>query len=73
MKYYLLILCTLIITLACRKEEKSIYFGCCGKPAINEQLGNAHVYMPNVFTPNNDGVNEHLTIFGDSIERIISL
>ena len=71
---YLLALGVWIIIQACGKEEeKPVYFGCCGNPAINEPVGNGHVYIPNIFTPDQDGRNDHLTIFADSIQRIIRL
>jgi gliding motility-associated-like protein len=31
------------------------------------------LYVPNIFTPNNDGVNDWLYVRGDSIKQIISM
>ena len=71
---YILALGVSIIIQACGKEEeKPVYFGCCGNPAINEPVGNGHVYIPNIFTPDDDGINDLLIVFGDSIQRIIRL
>src|SRR4030095_2155666 len=66
---------TLLLALcSCKKEDTSTLKGCCDMPLINEEFGvtgSAHVYVPNVFTPNFDGINDHLMVNGDSIERII--
>ena len=66
----------LILTLAlfsCEQDEdKPALQGCCETPAIDADFGNAHVYLPNIFTPNNDGINDLLSVYGDSIQEIIN-
>ena len=37
---------------------------------ISESLGNARIYLPNIFTPNGDGVNDYFFLYGDSIRKI---
>ena len=34
------------------------YEACCGVKPVNYQLSNGFIYMPNVFTPNGDGIND---------------
>lgn len=58
-----------LLFLAC-KDEGPVFAGCCNNPAINTIVGNSRVFMANVFTPNNDGRNDRLQVYGDSIERI---
>lgn len=60
------------ISLSCKKENVPNLDGCCNTPAIETSFGNAHVYVPNIFTPNDDGRNDELYIIGDSVSRIIS-
>lgn len=67
------ILGLVIIFLSCRKEEKSVLFGCCGMPAIDASFGNGHIYIPNIFTPDGDGINDKMWILGDSIGYIIHM
>lgn len=35
-----------------------VYAGCCGVEAVEFSPGKAYVFVPNVFTPNGDGVND---------------
>jgi CHU_C Type IX secretion signal domain len=34
--------------------------GCCGTPGIDAQVGNGHVFLANIITPNADGINDLL-------------
>jgi len=75
MKFLFFILAIiLLLTSACEKEDKNIpIIGCCGTEAIFDSLGNTDVHIPNIFTPNNDGINDRFAIFGDSIRRIVDI
>lgn len=54
-------------------EPSSAPPGCCAFPAIDVKVGNAHIYVPNVFTPDGNGINDSITLFGDSVIDIISM
>jgi len=45
--------------------------GCCGNEAIDTDLGNGHIYVPNIFTPNADGHNDVLGVCGISIDLLV--
>ncbi len=62
---FLITACTTLF-LSCKKDGNSNPLdGCCDTPAINATVGTGHVYVPNVFTPNGDGINDYLPIYGD--------
>ncbi|MCB0520658.1 MAG: gliding motility-associated C-terminal domain-containing protein [Lewinellaceae bacterium] len=46
-------------------EVPNIYKACCGAQAVEEAIGQGHVYIPNIFTPNSDGINDILLINAD--------
>ena len=58
-------LCLTTLLIACHKDPDAPLQGCCDIPAINSTVGNAHIYLPNIFTPNGDGVNDYLWPYGD--------
>jgi hypothetical protein len=56
---------------SCKDDDpKSPLEGCCGNDAIEETVGNGYVYVPNIFTPNGDGINDYLFVNVDSIASI---
>jgi len=66
--YSILVLGCLFL-LAC-KDDEPVLSGCCNNQAINTTVGNSRVYIANIFTPNNDNLNDFFQVNGDSIERI---
>lgn len=59
---------------SCENDKpESALKGCCGNDAIEEAVGNGHVYVPNIFTPNDDGINDKLYISTDSIQLIVEV
>lgn len=70
-----LFLFALILLYSCKDEEPdgSSVPNCCANPPIIEPIGNGNIYIPNIFTPNFDGINDLIHPFGDNnIVRIIS-
>ena len=53
-------------------EEVSIFASCCSTNAIEAQIGTGNIYVPNVFTPNDDGINDRFMILGNSEISIIN-
>ena len=56
---------TIVYCLGCNGEEPYPN-GCCDNPPISESVGNGHVYVQNIFTPNGDGLNDLITLYGNS-------
>jgi hypothetical protein len=69
---------SIIITfLYCDKDNENVGLSsvdqCCATPHLEGVVGNAKVYVPNIFTPNNDGINDLFGVFSnDSVEVIES-
>ena len=47
--------------------------GCCDNPPIAETVGIGHVYVPNIFTPDGDGINDFINVFADTNIKVIRL
>lgn len=70
--FFFLLLCCCFALSSCH-EDRIVLKGCCGNDAIDESFGNTRVYIPNIFTPNGDGLNDYFLVQGDSIRRIVTL
>lgn len=59
--------------IACKENAPiSIYASCCSTNAIDAQIGTGKLYVPNVITPNSDGINDFLHPFGSDEISIIN-
>jgi hypothetical protein len=63
---------SLVCFYSCHDTQTRIK-GCCEEPPVYETLGLGKVWIPNVFTPNGDGLNDQMIVFGDSMKQILSL
>ena len=52
-------------------EPEDIYEGCCSTDPVTAQVGQGNLYIPNVFTPNSDGINDIFPVNYDS--NIVSI
>ncbi|MCC6814950.1 MAG: gliding motility-associated C-terminal domain-containing protein [Saprospiraceae bacterium] len=49
-------------------------YGCSDKDTLNIRARDNRIYVPNVFSPNGDGINDYFTIFGTTdVQQIIFL
>jgi hypothetical protein len=62
-----------ILTLSCKAQVDGptittdpIYEGCCGTTPVEFDNAGMHVYVPNVFTPNGDGINDYFLPYVNS-------
>jgi hypothetical protein len=67
---YLIFWIIVLIISSCQDTGPPNLEGCCDNKPIIESFGNAQIYLANIFTPNNDGVNDYCYLQGDSVYMI---
>lgn len=51
-------------------EPETLYGDCCGTDSVEFHVGNARIYVPNVFTVNGDGINDlFFPFFNDKVAK----
>ena len=74
MKFYPIALFLSFAFFACKDDEpESVLKGCCGNEAINQAVGNGHIYVANIITPNSDGINDRLVISTQNVNLIVEV
>jgi hypothetical protein len=71
------LLLVVLTTSGCSKTEvftTNIYANCCGLPPLEMDLEPGKIYVPNIFTPDSNGVNDAFLLFADQdISEIVEL
>jgi hypothetical protein len=70
-KYYLLSVIMVFFFWSCADTGPGNLSGCCEKDALDVTFGLGRLFVPNIFTPNQDGVDDRLFPRGDSISQIL--
>jgi hypothetical protein len=77
--YQLCIIVSITCNLACSQDDNNVvglakYESCCGTQPRNITVEGNSIYIPNVFTPNGDGINDYfmptLQVSNDSVIKI---
>lgn len=72
-KFGIIVFITCIISMISCKEDKPNFSNCCCTAPLQASLDTGRIFIPNVFTPNNDGYNDILTVFAsDGIKEVNS-
>jgi len=61
---FFIFLFSISLFFGCKKEKlnNNPFEGCCGTEALVDSVGTAKFYVPNFFSPNNDGINDIFTL-----------
>ncbi|MBI4649059.1 MAG: gliding motility-associated C-terminal domain-containing protein [Bacteroidia bacterium] len=68
MKTKLILLFIAIAIISCKRNN--IESDCCSEPALSEQFTGGFIRIPNIFTPNGDGLNDILYVRGNGIKNL---
>ena len=71
MKKLFSILLVILIYVSCNKQN--IQKNCCKSSNVFEKVDSFSVFIPNIFTPNNDGENDILQIYAPNINHFSSV
>jgi hypothetical protein len=50
---------------SCKESLPTTYAGCCDIPPFSEKIGTTTMVIPNVFTPDFDGYNDHIIVLAN--------
>lgn len=56
---------------SCKKDKANVYEGCCGAAPVEMDFSPGKIYVPNMFTPNYDGINDEFVIWADDGVELI--
>ena len=73
------LLISFTLFLGCKNDDESSsndpdYSACCGTEPLIASLDTGAIYVPNIFTPNSDGINDLFYVLaGSGIAQVVSL